>query len=183
MGSTSDHGSIKSTDSKKNLSKKLSNSKILNGICNTAFTLEEKLQSKGYSNLKDSEDAKSSDEDTVNTNTSTVNSTINSPNIQEDNVISFSPKKEDKFNKDIQLEDCADCKDLYKKDNLDDKDFQNDKKRNSTDLRAAVQNLSCGLNLLSNTHSNSKCDNKLGNKLPEYTQQLSTASTIRFLSI
>ena len=183
MGSTSDHSSTKSTESgKRKLSKKLSNTKIINGICNTAFTLEEKLQSKGYSNLRNSEDAKSSDEDAA---TSIVNSTVHSPNSEADQAARL---KEDRSCLDNE---CTACKrpeqfrnaadgnlsdlDPYEKD-CDicfDESLPKDQRKNS-DIRAAVQNLACGISLLSSS-TVSKCAKCTA--LPDYVQQLSTSSS------
>jgi len=166
MSSKSDHtSSIKSTDSKKK--KKLSNAKLINGVINTAFTLEEKLQSKGYSNLKNlenSEDAKSSDEDA---NTSTINSTISSPKIDSESV---------RFTNEEINEDCASGrrqppaeKLIENKDSdicfLDNSTSVNvaskDSGHKNSDIRAAVhnlnQNLSCSLHSIL-TNSTSKCN-------------------------
>lgn len=185
MNTSTDHGSIKSTDSKKKLSKKLSNTKIINGICNTAFTLEEKLQSKGYSNFQNSEDAKSSDEDV--TNNSTINSTIDSSNMDlkhdtnlfdepnQDNQCPASATKQDQ-----NFNDCdqfINQSDQFVKTECDICFAESkDSKRMNSDIRAAVQNLnqnlSCGLNLLSSTNKCPKC-----NTLPDYVQQLSVESS------
>lgn len=182
MGSTSDHSSNKSTETgKRKLSKKLSNTKIINGICNTAFTLEEKLQSKGYSNLRNSDDAKSSDEDAA--NTTTVNSTVNSPDAEQATKL-----KEDRC-----LDECSSRKslstqfkkvadgnlsesDLYDKDcDICFADSQPKDPRKSSDLRAAVQNLTCGINGLLSGSPARKCSKCTA--LPDYVQQLSTSSS------
>lgn len=153
MSTKSDHScSSKSGDSKKNMKKKLSNAKIISGICNTAFTLEEKLQSKGYSNFKNSEDAKSSDEDA---NTSTVSSTINSPNIDlENEAIRFN--QVESRNQSFDNAECASCRNPDKF--VDDKDCDigyaestNKEPRKNSDIRSAIQNLN--QNLSSSLHS------------------------------
>ena len=180
MGSTSDHSSTKSTESgKRKLSKKLSNTKIINGICNTAFTLEEKLQSKGYSNLQNSDDAKSSDEDAA--NTSTANTTVHSPDAEQTTKLKdrcldsecASRKSPTQFkNVDGNLSET----DRYDKDcDICFTDSQPKDKRKNSDIRAAVQNLACGINgLLSSSpaRKRSKCT-----ALPDYVQQLSTSSS------
>lgn len=185
MGSTSDHSSTKSTESgKRKLSKKLSNTKIINGICNTAFTLEEKLQSKGYSNLRNSDDAKSSDEDAAN---STAHSTVHSPDLEPEHAA----RPKDDASRCLDNE-CTSCKSPATFRNVDgnesdryDKDCDicyadkppKDRRKNS-DIRAAVQNLACGINLLRDSSANSpagKCDKCTS--LPDYVQQLSTSSS------
>ena len=207
IASNSNHSSTKSTDSKKNICKKLSNAKLINGICNTAFTLEEKLQ--GYSNFKNSEDAKSSDEDAT-ANTSTVNSTLNSPNIDENQISKFettaaaAKQKQDNFSKQCLESECKnyqkqqlDFKSLDEYDKNDNNKFvnsdkyvcdtcfvenhekTNDKPRKNSDLKQAVQNLSCGLNILASNSSARKCC-KCTN-LPDYAQQLSNSSSDKSL--
>lgn len=182
MGSTSDHSSTKSTESgKRKLSKKLSNTKIINGICNTAFTLEEKLQSKGYSNLRNSDDAKSSDEDAANI------SIVHSPDLEPEHAT--SAKDDDSPCLDNE---CTSCKspapfrnvnanlsesDRYEKDcDICFADNQPKDRRKNSDIRTAVQNLACGINLLTGASSpGGKCDKCTS--LPDYVQQLSTSSS------